>query len=185
MVLSLLLVLSLGPLAARAAAQPGADSAVLQDFRERIARYVELHKQLEAKLPKLPKDATPEQITRNQDSLGAGIRAARAGAKRGDLFTPAMTRYVKRVLAQVFAGPAARQLRASIMDEYPGNVTLTVNGMYPAAVPVASMPPDVLARLPELPEELEYRFVGEQLILFDQHAHLIPDFILNAIPGSG
>ena len=37
------------------------------------------------------------------------------------------------------------------------------------------MPPQVLKKLPKLPEELEYRFVRQNLILFDPHAHIIAD----------
>ena len=37
------------------------------------------------------------------------------------------------------------------------------------------MPPQVLQALPKLPEELEYRFIGDRLILFDIHAHIIVD----------
>jgi hypothetical protein len=49
-------------------------------------------------------------------------------------------------------------------------------------VPMASMPTDVLKGLPPLPESLEYRFVGETLVLFDPHAHTIADFVPNALP---
>jgi hypothetical protein len=40
----------------------------------------------------------------------------------------------------------------------------------------------VLQGLPALPEELEYRFIGNRLILMDVHAHLIADFVDNALP---
>jgi hypothetical protein len=39
------------------------------------------------------------------------------------------------------------------------------------------MPPQVLAALPKLPQELEYRFVGARLILLDTHADIILDFV--------
>ena len=42
------------------------------------------------------------------------------------------------------------------------------------------MPPQVLAQLPKLEEELEYRFVQTNMILFDPHAHIIADFIPQA-----
>jgi len=42
------------------------------------------------------------------------------------------------------------------------------------------MPPQVLKSLPKLPEQLEYRFVLTNLILFDPHAHIIPDFVEQA-----
>jgi hypothetical protein len=44
-------------------------------------------------------------------------------------------------------------------------------------VPISTVPPQVLAALPRLPEELEYRFIQNSLILFDSHAHIIADFM--------
>ena len=55
-----------------------------------------------------------------------------------------------------------------------------VNGRYPDEVPVSTMPPQILATLPRLPEELEYRFIQTDMILFDPHAHLIADFMVGA-----
>jgi hypothetical protein len=44
------------------------------------------------------------------------------------------------------------------------------------------MPPEVLKNLPRLPEELEFRFVGATLILLDPQAHMVVDFVPNALP---
>jgi hypothetical protein len=38
-----------------------------------------------------------------------------------------------------------------------------------------------LAALPKLPKELEYRFLGRDLVLWDLHAGLIVDFIPRAL----
>ena len=57
-----------------------------------------------------------------------------------------------------------------------------MNARYPESVPVASVPPQVLQALPKLPEELEYRFIGDRLILHDIHAHIIVDLIDGVIP---
>ena len=62
------------------------------------------------------------------------------------------------------------------MDENPGVPTLRVNDRYPDAIPLSTMPPQVLKALPPLEEDLEYRFVGERLVLMDAHAHIIVDF---------
>ena len=43
-------------------------------------------------------------------------------------------------------------------------------------------PPALLLKLPELPQELAYRFVGRDLTLMDINARLIVDLIPNAIP---
>jgi hypothetical protein len=40
----------------------------------------------------------------------------------------------------------------------------------------------LLWALPALPGELEYRIVGRDLVLWDEHAALIIDFIPNAFP---
>jgi hypothetical protein len=58
---------------------------------------------------------------------------------------------------------------------------LKVNAKYPQDQPLPTVPPNVLAALPKLPEELEYRIVKKDLILRDVHANLIVDYIPNAI----
>jgi hypothetical protein len=160
----------------------GADAAALATMHEPLERYVELHLRLERALPKLPDEATPEQIDRNQRLLERRMREARAGAKPGDIFTPEARPVIKRLLADVFAGPDGKQLKASIMDENPVDMRVAVNGRYPDAVPISTVPPQVLQTLPKLTEEMEYRFVGHALILLDVHAHVIADYIEDALP---
>jgi len=103
-------------------------------------------------------------------------------ARRGDLFTPAGELAIRRILAEAFSGPDGGKFKSTIMDENPSTVKLTVNGRYPDDVPLSTMPPQVLARLPKLPEELEYRFIGARLILLDVHAHTAADYIENILP---
>ena len=153
------------------------------EFVDRVNGYVALHQGLENKSPKLPDAATPKQIDDRQRALLALMQQARPQAKQGDMFTPAMAAFVKNMLNRVFAGPEGKQLLSSIMDENPVDIALKVNQRYPDTVPFATMPPEVLTALPELPEELEYRFIGDDLILLDPHAHIIVDFIPNALPG--
>jgi hypothetical protein len=158
------------------------DAQALAVFMDNVKKYVALHKKLEAKLPKLPKDATPQQIDQSQRALGRLIQQARAGAKQGDIFEKRSRAVFRRLLLGVFGGPDGKQLIASIMDENVGPIKLEVNGRYPDTVPLSTMPPQVLESLPKLPEELQYRFIGRRLILFDEHAHLVADYIENALP---
>ena len=154
-------------------------------MNDRLKEYVDLHMKLERSLPKLPKEATPEQIDKNQRAFEKLMREARATAKPGDIFTPEARPVIKRLLATVFGGPDGKQLKASIMDENPVDpvaLKLTVNGRYPDTVPLTTIPPQVLQTLPKLTEDLEYRFIGDWLILLDTHAHVIADFIDNALP---
>ena len=178
-----LLVLAVAPSAA-AGQKPrtNPDAATIADFTKRVKEYVDLHKKLEDTLPKLPKEATPQQIDPNQRALGKLIQENRAGAKQGDLFTPTMQRLVRRLIRQVFRGEAAaRQLKKEILEEYTP-VEVKVNGRYPDSIPLSTVPPQVLKGLPKLAEELEYRFVGDRLILLDTHAHIIADYVERVFP---
>ena len=159
-----------------------ADAQALSTMNDRLGDYIDLHTKLERSLPKLPKDATPQEIDKNQRAFEALVRNARATAKPGDIFTAEARPVIKRLLATIFGGPDGQQLKASIMDENPVGITLTVNGRYPDSVPLSTVPPQVLQTLPKLSEDLEYRFIGDRLILLDTHAHVVADFIDDALP---
>jgi hypothetical protein len=159
-----------------------ADAQALATMNDRLKDYIDLHTKLERSLPRLPKDATPQEIDKNQRAFEALVRNARARAKPGDIFTPEARPVIKRLLATVFGGPDGRQLKASIMDENTVGIRISVNGRYPDTVPLSSVPPQVLQTLPKLSEDMEYRFIGDRLILLDTHAHVIADFIDDALP---
>ena len=159
-----------------------ANAQALSTMNDRLGDYIDLHRKLERSLPKLPKDATPQEIDKNQRAFEALVRKARATAKPGDIFTPEARPVIKRLLAAIFGGPEGQQLKASIMDENSVGITFSVNDRYPDKVPLSSVPPQVLQTLPKLSEDLEYRFIGNRLILLDTHAHVIADFIEDALP---
>jgi len=158
------------------------NAQAVANFQKRVEAYMALHKKLEATLPKLPKETTPELIDRDQRALQALIAAARAEAKPGDIFTQDIQLIARSVMARLFAKADRQKMLDSINDENPGNIRLTVNGRYPDTVPLANMPAELLKALPPLPDELEYRFVGDALILLDAHAHLVVDFFQNVLP---
>jgi hypothetical protein len=60
-------------------------------------------------------------------------------------------------------------------------VPFKVNAKYPEGQPLPSVPAQLLLTLPSLPEPLEYRIVGQHLLLLDTAADLVVDYILNAI----
>jgi hypothetical protein len=159
-----------------------AEVPILAEFDRRVKEYVALHQKAESGLPPLPTEATPQQIDATQRALFARIRAARPAAKQGDLFIPAMQTLVNARLKAIFTGPTGGSIKSSIMDENPLDTKVEVNGRYPDSIPMATMPPAILAALPQMPEELEYRFVGAALVILDPHAHLIADFIPGALP---
>ena len=154
----------------------------MHEMQERVKAYLALHDKLEKTLAPLPKEATPEQIHKHQLALASLIRNARRTAKPGDIFVPDVRIVIRTLMKQVFGGPDGKQLRASVMDENPGRLKIAVNDRYPDSVPLSTVPPQVLQGLPRLPAEMEYRFIGRALILFDVHAHIIVDVMENAIP---
>jgi hypothetical protein len=87
---------------------------------------------------------------------------------------------VRTLLADVFKGPLGAAERKAVHDEsHP--VRPVINKRYPDEMPLSTMSPRLLANLPTLPDQLEYRFVRNDLILMDVHAHIILDFIEDAI----
>ena len=178
------LAIALGALAGAPARQaaPSPENAVVSEFMTRVKEYVDLHKMLESKLPRFPKEATPAQIEERQAGFTLLIKAARHGAKPGEFFTPAMEEHVRRILADVLSGPDGKTIKSSIMDENPGMPEILVNERYPSAVPVSTMPPQVLSRLPELDKLLEFRFIGPRMVLVDTDADVILDFTKEVLP---
>ena len=162
-----------------------ADAQALATMNDRLKAYLDVHEKLEEGLPKLPKDASPQQIDDHQRLFEGKMRDARKNAKRGEIFTPEAEAVIKRLLEQVFTQEGGRELMEAILDEYPTGVKLVVNGRYPDTVPVSTVPPDILQALPKLTEDLEYRFIGRNMILLDSHAHVIADYIPEALPRTG
>lgn len=170
------------PQTAARTATPPSDAQAAASFDARLKDYVELHSKLEQSLPPLPKETNPTVIDRHQRALEKLLKEHRKDARRGDIFTPDGEQMIRRILGQVFKGSEGAKLKATIMDENPSTVKLAVNARYPDEVPLSTMPPQVLAMLPKLPDHLEYRFIGHRLILLDVHAHTVADYIENALP---
>ena len=107
----------------------------------------------------------------------------RAGAKAGDIFTAEIRDTFRKLLAPELEGEEGRDLKQVLRDDAPapGAVPLEVNGKYPETATLPTVPATLLANLPELPEGLEYRIIGKDLVLLDSDANLIVDYIRNAI----
>lgn len=158
------------------------DAATIADFMKRVDAYVTLHKKVDGSLQEPARDGRPESFLEHERAFAKLMQKERPYAKQGDLLTKPMRNIVRRLLAGVFRGPDGRQIKKSILDEYTGSVRLQANTQYPEGAPFSSVPPQILQRLPKLPEGLEYRFVGPRLILLDAHARLIVDFVERVFP---
>ena len=172
-----LVLLSLGPAGLPAQDKVNPRAAILQEFKERVDQYMKLHNDLEKDSPPLKKTDDPAKIKASQDALAAKLRAARAQAKPGEIFTPAVQTEFRKLLRPEMTGPDAADTKKAIKDDQPAKIALKVNGIYPTDQPLPTVPPQILLSLPQLPEDLEYRIIGNHLILRDVHANIIVDFM--------
>lgn len=153
------------------------DPDILTHFNTQVRAYVDLRSELEKGLPALTVTANTAETTTVQRALATKIRAARAKARQGDMFTPAVAVEFRKALLREMTD----HIWKVIMDDNPGDFEAQINGAYPQGKPLSTMPPNILAVLPTLPDGLEYRFVGRHLILLDTNARLILDRIPYAI----
>jgi hypothetical protein len=149
----------------------------IADFSQRVTAYLASTTKLTEGVPPLKRTDDPAEIASREVALGEAIRAGRAGAKPGDIFTPDIARLFRRVIKNDFR---QRPLggRKVMLDEIP-HFHPRVNQTYPSAWPLATFPATLLAAMPALPEGLEYRLLSEALILRDVRANIIVDFTLD------
>ena len=159
------------------------NEVTLADFRKRADDYAAFQKKLAEQVGPLDDTKSPTEISARERGLGEAIRAARADAKEGDIFTPGVATLFRTIIREEFAHRSRLALedRDEAQDELP-NFTPTVNQIYPTTYPLATFPPGVLSHLPPLPAPLEYRFVQRNLILRDIEANLIVDVLRTAAP---
>ena len=174
------------------------DSEVLAKFQHEIQEYVELHRELVHRIPNVGANATADEIAAHRDKMTKGIQAARRNAKQGDIFKSRVETAFRRIIARELASPEREQVVKEIKQgnpraenvpnqsnptlEHPESVRVAVNAAYNDRAPFSSMPPTLLLKLPQLPEQVRYRFVGRDLILLDTEANVILDFIKDAVP---
>ena len=159
-------------------------AATLVEFQERIERYMDVRDDLADEVADADVTRYPADIRARENVLSARIRAHRVKAKHGDIFTPEIRAVFRRLLKPEVTGTSGRELRSTLQEDAPapGAVPIEVNAKYPAGVSFTTTPANVIDALPRLPDVLEYRIVGKDLILLDQPADVILDYIRNAVP---
>ena len=176
--------------------QTGADARGLTEYSQKVQAYVALHQRVAATLPKLPDKADPKTVAAHQKRLADGIRTSGARPAQGHVFVPDIQPFFKRLLAPELRGPGSAETREKVgegnpepakglpkdPDVKPKDVSLVPYAGYPLDAPVSTVPPPVLLKMPQLPKELEYRFVGKSLVLRDTVANIVVDYIPGAVP---
>ena len=171
------------PVQKATASSDNPDSAVLADFNARLDNYIKKQRALMKGSP-IAEDATPAQIKVRQETLAAELRAIRKDAKQGEIFTPEVAALFKRLMFPELKGPDAKETKQALSEEdgEVAQVQLKVNATWPASEPLTTTPANLLANLPQLPMDVEYRISNKRhLVLRDVDANIIVDFIYNAI----
>lgn len=158
------------------------DKQAIAAFEKSVRSYVALREGLEDKMPKLPEKSTPEQIHAHKVAFEESVRTARTSAKQGDVFTPAIIKYIRATISDEFKGKDREELRKMVLEADTKGVPLRVNYPYPDNKELLEMPPTLLLRLPQLPKQLRYRFVNRHMLLVDRENGLIVDYMLDALP---
>jgi len=156
-------------------------AAVVERFKDRVAEYVRQTAKIRAALPQLKPTDSRDAIVQRDVALQRLIQQYRPNAQQGEFFSPAITVEFRRLIGIAMDGKSEKRLLRSLSNAEPATGPVKVNDPYPA-IPLQSMPPTLLANLPAIPSELDYRIVGHTLILRDVHANLVVDFIAKAIP---
>ena len=164
-------------------ARDALDESALKEFRQEIGDYIALHKKLESTLAPLPTETSPEKIRAHELELQKLLSAARVRAQEGDLFVSEVRPTIRRLVGEVLSGPEGRERLKEIREEAgERKVSVELNARYQDDVPLSAVPFDLLKALPQLPDELEYRFLGNHLILLDVHARMIADVLRDVLP---
>jgi len=153
----------------------------MADFLKRVDDYMALRGEITKKVPEVKETGDPAKISAREKALGQAIAKARATAKPGDVFGLEMSAYLKKILAEDWKSRSPAD-RKALFEEIPPNLQLKVNQAYPTTLPLVSAPANLLAKLPMLPEELEYRLVDRYFLLRDRDANLIIDVLPNVYP---
>jgi hypothetical protein len=162
----------------------------MKSFTQRVEEYARLRKTATDKMPILPKGAKPIEIEQHEQMLVTAIRGARASAKPGDVFTPECRPVFASILKSQLSGAGTENNRAVAKQGNPGvevepgttKPVVAVNAVYPKSASLSSVPATLLMQLPALPMSIEYRFVGNTLVLLDSESNLIIDYLKEAAP---
>jgi hypothetical protein len=156
-------------------------SPVEREFAARVGEYVALHRRVAREQPAAKQTDDAAAIKQRQQALAAAIRQARPQPDAGAIFTPPVAAELRGVIEADLKETGTAAVADTAPEEKP-DARLGVYAAYPDDQPLASVPPVLLSRLPPLPEELEYRFIGRRLVLVDREANMVVDYLPAAVP---
>jgi hypothetical protein len=151
-----------------------------ESFGRAIAVYMEVHRRAAAEVPSVTAD-TPETVQMIELALARRIQAGRPNARAGDILGPFAER-IRNLVQEDVTGPQGSRMLSSIRETNVYGARVRVNHRHPAGLPRVTMPGPMLTRLPTVPADLDYRFLGRSLLLIDTRAGLIVDVLPAILP---
>lgn len=153
-------------------------------FERTTQAYALMHRRLESQIGAIEFGTPVAEINRIINQLAFAIRAERHDARQGDVFAPALGDVLRARITDALREHhyTAHDVRAAGRAEgvdY-GRVRLKVHDTFPWIL-AAAMFPCIIEALPPLPPELQYRIVGDDLLLVDVHASLVVDVLPQAL----
>ena len=157
-------------------------------FKASVEVYVELHRSVRANLPPLEVASEPRHFLEASAQLASAIRDARRGARAGEVFNPVVTANFRARIKYALRDRDRRNEVLSRLTEVeedederpPAGWLPVVNGTLDW-FSTGATPHAILEALPDLPHELQYRFVRLDLVLLDVDANLIVDILPAAV----
>jgi hypothetical protein len=163
---------------------PHGKQARFREFLAKVHEYDQLRAAARSGVPDAGKKSTAEEIANHKRTLAEKIQAARKEAKPGDIFTPDSQRVFRTAIEKAHSGRSAAKIDRTIVQGEPVKLELYVNKPYPEKIPITTMPPTLLQHFPKLPKKIEYRVVGDDLVLEDTESNLVIDIFPGAFPNA-
>ena len=156
-------------------------AAATYEFQQRLNAYLKLREEFSRRLKPLSTTPSAPELTARQEALAAAIRTARKNAKPGDLVPPATAAQIARTCVDDFhfRNP---QVKRAALQEVPNAPRPAINRTYPENEALATVPPLLLSKLPQLPDNLQYRFFGRHIVILDGDTQIIIDYVANVLP---
>lgn len=155
--------------------------AALYDFSQRLNEYLKLREDLGHKLKPQTPTASASELQARQQALAAALRNARANAKPGDLIPTAVQKIIRNAVKADFARRQPEATRAAL-QEVPAGPLPGINSNYPEQAALATVPPLLLANLPRLPDNLQYRFFARHVVILDGDVEIVIDYVRDVLP---
>jgi hypothetical protein len=163
-------------------ALPDRDYVVMSRFLTAVDAYVVEHHRLFEPLSE-EMMCLPDDTLEKMNALAHVPREARPMPREGEIFTPDVAELFTRLIPGALAGGEhdTGDLIASIVRESLCAPPVRVNAPPPRGMG-RTLIPSPANGLPLLPDELEYRLVGRDLVLLDVPSNLVVDVIRAALP---